>query len=45
MIKTEYFSSPIYYENKPEWVNKLNALSDPYIADARKDQEENIKRN
>jgi len=44
MIKSEYFISPIYYEDKPEWVNKLNALSDPYIADARKDQEENNKK-
>ena len=43
MIKSEYFTSPVYYEDKPEWVDKLNRLSDPYIADARKDQEENNK--
>ena len=43
MIKSEYFQSPIYYEDKPEWVDKLNRLSDPYIANARKDQEENNK--
>ena len=44
MIKSEYFTSPVYYEDKPEWVDKLNALSDPYIADARKDQEEENKK-
>jgi len=44
MIKSEYFQSPVYYEDKPEWVDKLNRLSDPYIASARKDQEENNKK-
>jgi hypothetical protein len=43
MIKSEYFTSPVYYEDKPEWVDKLNKLSDPYITQARKDQEEKIK--
>jgi hypothetical protein len=37
MIKSEYFASPVYYEDKPEWVDKLNKLSDPYIAHARKE--------
>jgi len=44
MRKKEYFSSPIYHEKKSEWVDKLNKLSDPYIAKARKDQEESIKK-
>jgi len=44
MNKQEYFSSPVYYEDKPEWVNFLNKCSDPYIAQARKDQEENNKK-
>ena len=44
MIKSEYFTSPVYYEDKPEWVDKLNKLSDPYIANARKEQEENNKK-
>ena len=44
MDKSEYFSSPIYYEDKPEWVDKLNMLSNPYIAAARKDQEESNKK-
>ena len=29
MIKSEYFQSPVYYEDKPEWADKLNRLSDP----------------
>jgi hypothetical protein len=40
MQKQEYFSSPIYYEDKPEWVDKLNKLSDPYIAEARENKKE-----
>ena len=41
MIKSEYFASPVYIEEKPEWVNKLNNLSNPYIKQARDDQKEN----
>ena len=41
MIKQEYFSSPVYNEDKSEWVDNLNKLCDPYIAQARKDQEKN----
>lgn len=45
MEKQEYFSSPIYYEDKPEWVDKLNKLSDPYIAKAREDKKEEVEKN
>ena len=41
MHKSEYFSSPVYYEDKPEWVEKLNKLSDPYIKQARDEQKDN----
>ena len=44
MIKNEYFASPVYSEDKPEWVDKLNKLSDPYIEQARKEQEEENKK-
>jgi len=44
MIKNEYFASPVYSEDKPEWVDKLNKLSDPYIEQARKKQEEENKK-
>ena len=35
MFKNEHFSSPIYYDDKPEWVDKLDNLCDPYIKTAR----------
>ena len=41
MFKSEYFASPVYVEEKPEWVDKLNNLSNPYIKQARDDQKEN----
>ena len=41
MFKQEYFKSPVYNERKPEWVDHLNNLCDPYIIQARKDQEKN----
>ena len=41
MIKQEYFSSPVYNEDKSEWVDNLNRLCDPYIVQARKDREKN----
>jgi uncharacterized protein (TIGR02466 family) len=41
MFKQEYFKSPVYNERKPEWVDHLNKLCDPYVAQARKDQEKN----
>ena len=31
IIKSDYFQSSIYNIYKPEWVDKLNALSDPHI--------------
>ncbi|MDA9761361.1 2OG-Fe(II) oxygenase family protein [bacterium] len=44
MIKSEYFASPVYIDEKPEWVEKLDNLSNPYIKQARDDQEENNKK-
>tara|TARA_Y100000114_G_scaffold98560_1_gene91747 strand:+ start:195 stop:848 length:654 start_codon:yes stop_codon:yes gene_type:complete len=45
MQKSEYFSSPIYYEDKPEWVDKLNKLSDPYIVRAIENKKEEVEKN
>ena len=45
MEKQEYFSSPIYYEDKPEWVDKLNKLSDPYIDEAIEKKKEEVEKN
>ena len=44
MIKSEYFASPVYIEEKPEWIEKLDNFSNPYIKKARDDQEENNKK-
>src|SRR5210317_1201792 len=44
MNKSQYFSSPVYSEYKPEWVEKLDSLSDPYIEQARDEQKENNKK-
>tara|TARA_R110001592_G_scaffold114758_2_gene314875 strand:+ start:6516 stop:7187 length:672 start_codon:yes stop_codon:yes gene_type:complete len=38
MIKSEYFASPVYTEQKVDWVEKLDKLSDPYIKLARDNQ-------
>jgi hypothetical protein len=32
----EYFKTPIYIEQKPEFVKSLNKASDKYIIDAKK---------
>jgi len=44
MNKKEYFSSPVYYEEKPQWVNQLNELCDPYIDEAIKGMEDENKK-
>ena len=44
MIKEQYFASPVYIEEKFEWVEKLNTLSNPYIKKARDDEEQNNKK-
>ena len=41
MLKSEYFSSPVYLEERPDWVEQLDNLSNPYINKAREDQKEN----
>ena len=43
MIKSEYFASPIYHEEKPQWASKLNKLCDPYIKQAREDQKQRLE--
>ena len=34
MIRADHFTSPVYSEEKPEWVTQLNELCNPYISDA-----------
>jgi len=44
MFKNEYFVSPVYSEEKPEWVDNLNKLSDPYINQARQSKNDEYKK-
>ena len=44
MIKSEYFASPVYNEQKVDWVEKLNTLCDPYIKNARDKEKETLKK-
>ena len=44
VLNTEhYFSSPIYWTDKPEWVKTLNTASDAYIKQARLNNLDAIK--
>ena len=40
----EYFKTPIWAEDKPEFVKSLNKASDKYIKEARKTQKDYIKK-
>jgi uncharacterized protein (TIGR02466 family) len=35
LIENHYFISPVYFEEKKDWINKLNNISDLYILKAR----------
>ena len=43
MYINEYFKTPIWMEEKPEFVKSLNKASDKYIKEARKNQKKHIK--
>ena len=45
MYINEYFKTPIWSEDKPEFVKSLNKASDKYIKEARKRDKKNIKVN
>jgi len=45
MIKNNYFSTPIYYEQKPEWVKKVDKACSPYLKQAKKLNSNIIKKN
>mgnify|MGYP000512942922 FL=1 len=44
MYKDDYFKTPIWSEDKPEFVKSLNKASDKYIQAARKTQKQYIKK-
>jgi uncharacterized protein (TIGR02466 family) len=37
LIENHIFSTPVYFSEKKEWVEKLNKLSDPYIIEVREE--------
>ena len=41
----EYFKTPIWFEQKPEFVKSLNQASNQYIKDAKKREKEYIKKH
>jgi len=43
LFREDYFTCPIYWMDKPEWVKKLNKASDPYIKNAVKNNQPAIK--
>ena len=43
LYREDYFTNPIYWMEKPEWIKKLNKASDPYIKKAKKLNNENVK--
>ena len=43
LYREDYFTNPIYWMEKPEWIKKLNKASDPYIKKAKKLNDENVK--
>ena len=45
MKVAEYFKTPIWIENKPEFVKSLNKASNQYIKDAKQKEKEFIKKH
>jgi uncharacterized protein (TIGR02466 family) len=45
MFINEYFKTPIWIEDKPEFVKSLTKATDQYIKDARKLRKDDIKKN
>jgi hypothetical protein len=44
-IKIESFTTPIFLEQKNEWLNNLNLYCDSYIDNAKKDNKKIIEEN
>ena len=42
---SQYFASPVYYEDKPEWLDNLNKICQPYIDDSKKFHKEEENRS
>ena len=44
LTREDYFKSPIWFADAPEFVKELNKASDPYIKAAKKNLQKDIKR-
>jgi len=44
LMTESYFSCPVYFTDKPEWVKDLNKASDPFIKQAKKRNDPLIKK-
>jgi uncharacterized protein (TIGR02466 family) len=42
-VREDYFSSPIYWFDKPQWIKPFNKASDKYIKQAQKNNAKDIK--
>jgi uncharacterized protein (TIGR02466 family) len=42
LIENHIFNTAIYFEEKKEWVERLNIISDPYVLKAKKKNEINL---
>ena len=45
LTESNFFCTPIYFDEKKDWVDKLNKLSDPYIKEARDRNKPNLVNN
>jgi uncharacterized protein (TIGR02466 family) len=45
LIQNNLFITPIYFDEKKEWVEKLNKLSDPYIQKAKEENKNKLINN
>jgi len=45
LTESNFFYTPIYFDEKKDWVDKLNKLSDPYIKEARDRNKPNLVNN
>ena len=44
MIVEEYFKTPVWVEHKPEWVKDVIKITDPLIKQAKKNNQDKIKK-
>jgi hypothetical protein len=42
LVENHIFTSPIYFDEKKDWVDKLNELTDPYIKESRDKNKPNL---